>query len=140
MKQFTPEQKHSILLHYRTRRADQSTDDIAALHGVKGGRRVLNSWLTRWDGTVQSLKRKPVPGRPRVLSKAQVQRHIAAPIRNSNRAARPFRYTKLQPQVQAATGKQVKLRTLQHYGKTEAHGHKKRGTKRTADEGKCART
>jgi hypothetical protein len=140
MKQFTPQQKHSILTHYRARSAGQNADDIAALHRVKGGRRVINQWLRRWDGTARSLERRAVSGRPRALSKVQVTRHVAAPIRNSNRAARAVRYPQLLPQVRAATGTEVSLRTLQRYGKEEAGGRKTSGKKRTADERACTCT
>jgi hypothetical protein len=134
MKQLTPQQKHSILIHYQSRSAGQSADTIARLHGVKGGRATLLNWWRRWDGTPQSLERRAGSGRPRVLTPQQVRRHIAAPIRNSNRAGRVVRYTKLLPQVLAATGTEISLRALRRYGLEEAGGHKTRGKKRTAEE------
>lgn len=120
MPQLTPESKHEILIHYQSCQADQSADDIAAVHGIKGGRSTILKWLRRWDGTACSLERRPVTGRPRLLSKEQVTRHIAAPIRNASRSHRSMFYTQLLPQVQAATGVQLSLRTLQQYGKEEA--------------------
>jgi hypothetical protein len=140
MKQFTPEQKHDILIHLQHRSKGQSVAEIAALHSVEGGRRTLQNWLHRWDGTPQSLQHKQVSGRPRVLSKRQVKLHVAAPIRNSNRAARVVRYSKLLPQVQATTGKNLSLRTLQRYGHEEAGARQTRGKKRTAEERECTET
>jgi hypothetical protein len=101
---------------------------------------VVRHWHDRWDGTPQSLQRRAGSGRPRVLSRVQVTRHVAAPIRNSNRAARVVRYGRLLPQVQAATGTNVSLRTLQRYGHNEAGGRQTRGKKRTVDECQCTHT
>jgi transposase-like protein len=68
MKQHTAEQKHEILLHLENRREGQSPDDIAALHGVAGGRQTLHNWRRQWDGTPHSLEHKRGAGRPRALS------------------------------------------------------------------------
>ena len=136
MKQPTPEQKHSVLTHCAARRDGETVEHILALHDVCASTRAVRKWRQQWNGTIASLQRQPTSGRPRVLSKAQVTRHITAPIRNANRAARAVRYTKLLPQVQAATQTDVSLRTLRRYGKEEARGHKTRGKKRTAEESK----
>lgn len=140
MPHLSPQQKQSILTHYRSRRTGETASSIAALHDVKGGRATILGWWHRWDGTVQSLERKKGSGRPRALSRAQVTRHVRMPIRNSNRAARQVRYPKLLPQVRAATASRLSLRTLQRYGKEEAGGHSTRGRRRTAAECKYAHT
>lgn len=131
----TPEQKHSILTHYTSRRNDESVDSILARHDVKVSRRSVYAWLKQWDGTVASLKRASVSGRPRALSSGQVKRHVATRIRSCNRSGRPVRYSRLLPVVQTATGQQLSLRTLQRYGKEELGAKQTRGKKRTADEG-----
>ena len=140
MKHLSAEAKHHILLEYSAADATRSFAALAARHHIKGGREAVRQWHLRWNGTAASLQRKQGTGRARALSAAQVRRHIAAPIRNSNRAARAVRYTKLLPQVQAATGSQLSLRTLQRYGKEEADGRSTRGKKRTADESEHTHT
>jgi len=140
MTQLSAEAKHHILLEYRSHSPTHSFAALARRHDIAGGRSVVQTWHSQWDGTIQSLQRKPVSGRPRVLNKAQVRRHVAAPIRNSNRAARAVRYPKLLPQVRAASHSNVSLRSLQRYGHDEAGGKKTRGKKRTADECECAET
>src|SRR5665648_32562 len=80
MKQFTPEQKHEILLEYSPRSTTHSLVALAQGHAVKGGRRTIENWLARWDGSAASLQRKQVSGRPRSLTPEEVQRHITAPI------------------------------------------------------------
>jgi hypothetical protein len=134
MKQLTPEQKHSILTHYSARRKGETLEKVLALHDVKASRRAVELWQKQWDGTIASLQHKPVPGRPHVLTPAEVQRHIAAPIRRKNRSTQRVRYTDLVESIQHKTGKQVSPRTIQRIGKNELRGRKTRGKKRTADE------
>jgi len=136
MKQFTPEQKHEILLEYSPRSSTHSLVALARRHAVKGGRRTLENWLERWDGTAASLQRRPVSGRPRSLTVEEVQRHIVTPIRRKNRTHQPVHYSELQPEVEEQTGKQVSSRTIRRYGKEEGGGRMTRGKKRTAEE--CA--
>jgi len=134
MKQLTPEQKHSILTHYSARRMGETLEQILALHGVTASRRAVELWRKQWDGTITSLQRKPVSGRPHILSRTEVQRHIAVPIRRKNRSAQQVSYSHLVEPIQRKTGKRVSARTLQRIGKEELRGRKTRGKKRTADE------
>jgi hypothetical protein len=126
--------KHSILLEYAPH---SPTHDFAALalrHAVKGGADVVRHWHDRWDGTPASLQRKAGTGRARTLSRADISRHIRAPLLAANRAHRAVHYTALVPSVRAKTGKQLSLRTLRRYGKDELGAKQKRSKKRTADE------
>lgn len=134
MKHPTPEQKHSILTHWSARRTGETLNQILALHDVTASRQAVVQWQRQWDGTVVSLQQKQKTGRPHKLSKAQISRHIAAPIRNANRASRPITYPKLLLQVQAATDTEISLRTIQRYGKEELGVKSKKGVKRTSDE------
>src|SRR6185312_9930961 len=140
MKHLTPDQKHSILLEYTPRSTTHSFAALAARHGVTGGARVLQRWHQRWNGTPHSLEHKAVTGRPRALSRREVQQHVRAPILRSNRAHKPVHYSKLLPQVQQRTGAKVSLRTLQRYGKEELGAMKRKGKKRTAEESECTQT
>jgi hypothetical protein len=139
MPQLSAETKHAILLHARSRGANQSLDDVAAVHGVAGGRRTLAKWRRKWDGTPRSLQRKAGSGKQRILSRAQVSQHVRAPILAANRAHRAIHYTTLLPSVREKTRKKVSLRSLQRLGKQELGVKRKHTKKRTADEGKCTR-
>jgi hypothetical protein len=138
MPHLSADAKHHILLEYAAHDATRSFAALAARHAVKGGERLLRLWHSRWDGTSASLARTPGTGRARVLSRAQVARHIATPIRAANRAHRAIHYTDLLPRVRAATGTQVSLRTLRRYGEAELAAKQQRGIKRTAAESKSA--
>jgi len=134
MKQFTPEQKHEVLLEYSPSSPTHSFSALARRHAVKGGARTVQRWHARWNRTPASLQHKAVSGRPRILSRAQVSRHVRVPILAANRAHRAVSYSSLLPTVRQKTGKQPSLRTLQNYGKEELGGKKKHTKKRTADE------
>ena len=63
------------------------------------------------------MQHKAGAGRPRALSKREVQQHVRTPILRANRAHKAVHYSKLLPGVQQKTGKELSLRTLQRYGK-----------------------
>jgi len=82
---------------------------------------------------VQSLQRKPVPGRPRALSATLVARHVLPRVRAANRRGEALHYPALLASVQRATGKQLSSRTLRRYGQQKGV-KQKRSKKRTKDE------
>lgn len=137
MKQFTPEQKHSILLEYAPHSTSHSLAALAARHGVAGGKRVVLRWHQQWDGTPGSLQRKEGSGRPRALSRREVQQHVRTPILRANRSHKPVHYSKLLPGVRQRTGKELSARTLRRYGREELAATQRRGKKRTAEESEC---
>lgn len=137
MKQLTAKHKHSILMEYCPYTPSNSFTALAARTGGGLTQSTIQRWYQRWDGTPASLERKPVSGRPRVLSRAQAARHIRPRIRSANRNARAIHYTDILAPVRAATDKKVSLRTLQRYGKEELHVTQKQTKKRTAAERKC---
>jgi transposase len=137
MKHLSADAKQLILQQHHAGVRGSGFDALATRYGIKGGGAEVLRWHRRWDGTPQSLEEGARSGRPRKLSTAEVQHHVAARIRRSNRAARPVRYTRLLPQVQAATGSDVSLRSLQRYGKEELGATHTRSKKRTADEREC---
>jgi transposase len=129
--------KHHILLDYSPHSRNHSLATLAARHGIAGGKGTLSRWLARWDGTPRSLEEKKRSGRPRKLSKAEVSRHVRAPILAANRAHHAVSYPQLLSSVKAKTGKELALRTLQHYGQQELGAKLKRTKKKTATEREC---
>jgi transposase len=132
--------KHHILLEYQPGVRGSGFKALAVRHGIRGGATELSEWHRRWDGTARSLKEKKRSGRPPLLSAVEVQRHIAAPIRRENHAARQVRYTKLAACLRERTGKNVSDRTVQRIGKEQLGAKKTRGKKRTAEERQCTET
>lgn len=140
MKQLTPELKHSILTHYTSPDNHHTLEQILALHSVSVSRRTIELWQLKWDGSIESLQHQSGAGRPRVLSRAEVIRHVAIPIRNANRAGRTINYSTLSQQVTDSTRKKISIRTLRRYGKEECKARSTRGQKRTVDESKYKHT
>ena len=132
MKQFTPEQKHSILLEYSPHSHDHSFSALATRHSVTGGSKVIKRWYNRWNGTSNSLQHKKGAGRPRILTATEVDRHIRIPIQKANRSYRPIHYPEVEAVVKEKTGKEVSDRTIRRYGKEELGARQITGKKRTA--------
>lgn len=140
MQTYTPQHKHTILTHYRTGVRGSGFEALARRFAVQGGARVIARWHQQWDGTPQSLETKKRGGRPRVLSRREVQQYVRAPILRANKAHKAVHYSTVAAAVRQKTGKQLSLRTLQRYGKEELGAKQRRGKKRTADESQCTRT
>lgn len=140
MKQFTPEQKHEILLEYQPFSSTHSFSALALRHNVSGGMSTVKKWFDQWNGTIISLQRKKGGGRPRILTPTQVKRHIQPRIRSKNRSHTPVTNVSLLPQVQSATHKHMSIRTLQRYTKKDLHTTVVHGKKRTSEECKFYHT
>jgi hypothetical protein len=138
MPHLSAEAKHHILLEYTPRDSSRSFAALARRHAVKGGWQVLQRWHQRWDGAPASLQERVRSGRPQVLSRAQLSRHVRAPLLAANRAHRAISYAELLPRVRAATGSSLSLRSLQRYGKEELGAKQRRSKKRTAAESECS--
>jgi hypothetical protein len=136
MPHLSAETKHHILLEYSPDDPSRNFTALARRHAVKGGAQVLRQWHDRWNGTPASLEERARSGRPRTLSKAQLARHIATPIRHANRAHRAIHYPDLLPRVREATVTQVSIQTVRRYGKKDLGARQQRGIKRTAEESK----
>jgi hypothetical protein len=134
MPHLSAEAKHRILLEFAAHDTTRSFAALAQRHGVAGGARVVRRWYARWDGTQRSLERKAGTGSAPLLSRAEVSRHVRAPILTANRSKRAISYTDLLPEVRRKTGKQLSIQTLRRYGKAELGARDKHTKKRTADE------
>ena len=134
MSHLSAEAKHHILLEYAPHDTTRSFVALARRHTISGGARTVQRWHERWDGTPASLKRKAGTGKAPLLSRAEVSRHVRAPILAANRAHRAISYPDLLSEVQRKTGKQIALRTLRDYGKQQLGASQRRTKKRSADE------
>jgi hypothetical protein len=134
MSELTPALKHHILTQYLPHSHENSFSALAARYNVKGGRRTVQRWLARWDGTPSSLEHKRGAGRPRLLSAAEVNENIRAPILGRNRSHQAVHYTDLVDPTRERTGKNVSLRTIQRYGEKILRARDKTTRTRTEDE------
>ena len=134
MSELTPALKHHILQQYLPHSHENSFSALAARYNVKGGRRTIQRWLARWDGTPSSLEHKRGAGRPRLLSAAEVNENIHAPILERNRSHHAVHYTDLVDPIRERTGKNVSLRTIQRYGEKILRARDKTTHTHTEDE------
>ena len=105
MSELTPALKHHILQQYLPHSHENSFSALAARYNVKGGRRTVQRWLARWDGTPSSLEHKRGAGRPRLLSAAEVNENIHGPIPERNRSHHAVHYTDLVDPVEKEQGR-----------------------------------
>src|SRR6266850_2541526 len=131
MKLSPPELKQFILSQYQRNRRGLGFHALAQRDGIAGGGRTVKDWYDRWDGTPESLRKKPGAGRPRLLNEEEVQQYITTPIRKKNRKSHPIRYRDLLQTLRESTGKSPSLRTVRRYGKENAGIHSKRTVKKT---------
>lgn len=137
MSSFTPQLKHHILKHYSAHSRDRSFAALARLYAVPGGKQTVQQWHRRWNGSPASLENKARSGRPRALTRRQVNDYIRTPIKNKRRAHAAVHYPDLLPALRQKIGKQISLRTLQRYGKEELGIKLKHTQRRTASECEC---
>lgn len=134
MTAFPPQLKHHILQQYQPHSHSHSFSSLARAYGVKGGGSTIQKWYHQWNGSVASLQRKAGSGRPRALSKRQVNNYIRAAIKKKRDNHQAVHYSSILPLVQQQTGKQISLRTIQRYGKRDVQAKLKRSVKRTPNE------
>jgi transposase len=133
---YSSTEKHRILTQYRLRERGAGFASLAKNFSIQGGERTIRRWYAQWDGTPSSLKQQPRSGRPPILTQREINQHIAAPIRRSNRKPQAIHYTDIHATVQEKTGKKMSLRTIQSYGKEKLQAKKKSTNKRTHSESK----
>jgi transposase len=131
---FTAAQKQLILTALTTRRPAPSFRSLAVEFNIREGHTAISRWYKAWNGTIQSLQRKRVSGRPRILNKNEMTRLIKQPILRKNRVHRPIHYSELVPAIREKMNKKISSRTVRRYGKEEIGIKQKRTIKRTSDE------
>jgi len=134
MPHLTPQLKHHILLQLPSHPHASDFQQLAELHGIRGGRVVVWRWWRRWKQNRQPLQRKAGTGKAPLLTPSEVSRYIRAPILAANRSHRAIHYPTIHKSLQCKTGKEVSLRTVRRYGKEQLRVKQKRTTKRTTDE------
>ena len=137
MVKFSPSLKHHILTQYQPSSTTHNFSALARLYAIPGGHSTIYRWHERWNGTPQSLEKKHVSGRPRKLSKRQVDRYIRIPIRNKRRRKLAVHCTDLMPSIHSNINKEISLRTIQRYAKRDVGTKLIHTKKKTRHECQC---
>jgi transposase len=90
--------------------------DLATKYAIAGGESVVRRWHHKWDGTVNSLRRKVGSGRRPMLTAAQQRRLIVDPVRRANQARRAIHYDRIRSGVISATRKPISIQTIRRIG------------------------
>jgi hypothetical protein len=134
--QLSAEAKHQILLQYQPHSPTHNFSALALRNNIHSGWKTIQRWYKKWDGTPHSLEHRKGAGRPRILSRQDVNRYIRAPILAANRKPKAIHYTSLLPLVEQKTQQKLSIRTLRNYGEKDLHVKDKHTIKRTQDESK----
>ena len=92
-------------------------------------------WHAVWDGTKESLERKAGAGRKRKLTHEESTTHIKEFVIKRNKDGIPTSYKEVEEEVEAKTGKEISLRTVQRLGREEHNITSKMVTRKLAIEG-----
>jgi transposase len=111
--------KHRVLKHYKANTRGSGFAALALRFDVKGGRRVVRGWWTRWDGTLASLERSRGSGRKPLLTENEKKKHILKFVENANKKGTVVDYPEVVKNIKKETGKDVSVRTARRIGKTE---------------------
>jgi transposase len=87
---------------------------------IQGGAQTIKNWHDRWDGTINSLERKPTTGRPTILNTRQVKQYITKPIIKKNKQHQSIHYRTLLETIKSKINKSISLRSVQRYGRERA--------------------
>jgi transposase len=130
---YDPLFKQLVVEYYLQDQPNVSFQFVGKIFQINGGHVTLKQWFDRYDGTIVSLQQRYRSGRPRILSKRQVNQLVTKIVYSHNRLSRPINYKKITNSIRQKTNTNVSIRTVRRYGKNS--GIKQRKTiKRTYGE------
>lgn len=128
--------KHQVLLEYREGERGRGFHALAARFKIQGGGPLVQRWYQRWDGSAESLQRRPGSGRPRVLSAQRAKQTVHQEIEKKRRKHEAVAYVDILHTVREQSGTNIALRTVQKYGKKDfrvGHRHTVKRTKKECE-------
>lgn len=137
--QFTPHEKQMILGQYRSYSHDSGYQRLAERFCVNGGRKTIERWAHRYDGTLDSLERKQGSGGHSLLNPQDVVKYVDEPLRQANQSHVRVHYPELVKNFEAETGKKIALSTMQRYGHDLVGARQERVSEKTTWECEFAR-
>lgn len=131
---YTSQFKHHVLSTYEQSQPHPSFRSLAKQFNIKGGRRIIPLWYRQWDGTPSSLERKPVSGRPSIMSRVEIQEHIIDKVKEKNQSHTAIHYPDLLSSIKTNTNRNPSIQTVRRYGHDVGHIKMKKTSKRTEKE------
>lgn len=123
-RRYTPQQIQSILEEYEPRVRGKGIRALAKKHKVQGGHNLIKYWLSKWDGTVESLETVSGGDRRSILTNREKNKYVDRYItRRSKKDA--VQYPEVKVHIENKTGKNISLPTVQRIGHELGHTSKK---------------
>lgn len=122
-RRYTPQQIQSILEEYEPRVRGKGIRALAKKHKVQGGHNLIKYWLSKWDGTVESLETVSGGDRRSILTNREKNKYVDRYItRRSKKDA--VQYPEVKVHIENKTGKNISLPTVQRIGHELGHTSK----------------
>jgi hypothetical protein len=101
---YTSQFKHKVLQEYHRGVSDCGFKSLAKRFKITGGHKLIMSWYSRWDGTVDSLDQRPRGHRTRTMTQQEVKNYILDFVKSMNNQRIPVNYKKVQAHVESSLG------------------------------------
>jgi hypothetical protein len=106
-----------------------------AKHFLLPNAQLVRRWARESEERGSSLERKPGSGRKRKLTDEESTTHVKDFIVKKNKAGLSTSYEQVKQEVEAKTGKEISLRTVQRLGRVDHNMTEKLTTRKLAIEG-----
>ena len=117
---YTPQQIQSILEEHEPRVRGKGIRALAKKHKVQGGHNLIKYWLSKWDGTVESLETVSGGDHRSILTNQEKNKYVDRYItRRSKKGA--VQYPEVKVHIENKTGKNISLPTVQRTARTWTH-------------------
>jgi transposase len=126
--------KQRVLQQYRAGRLGCGFKALANRFKVRSWNSI-KEWHQVWDGTIESLQRKPGQGRKRILTHKESEKHIKRFVEEKNRVGKAVGYGDVIAEVKRRTGKEVSATTVKRIGRDECKLSEKKTARKLAIEG-----
>jgi transposase len=123
--QYTPHFIHNVLLQYKKGARGHGFEALANKFNILGGKKLVEYWYKKWDGTLSSLEKHSGGDRRSILTQREEKLFIHDFIEKRSKSE-AVNYPEVKVNVEKKTGKQMALRTVRTHGKDLKISCKKR--------------
>lgn len=114
---YTPQFKHKVLEEYHRGVYGCGFKSLAKRFKIVGGHKLIMSWYSQWNGTVDSLYQRSRGHRTRTMTQQEVQKYIVDFVKSMNSQRARVTYKMVQAHVKSSLKREVSIRTIRRYGK-----------------------
>jgi hypothetical protein len=123
--EYSPRLIHTILQQYKKGVRGQGLGSLVKKYDISGGKKLISYWLSKWDGTEDSLRKQSGGDKRSILTSREKKLHIRDFVDNRSKTEAVI-YSQVKDNVEKKTKKALGLSTVQRYGKDLKISSKKR--------------